>query len=253
MASSAAFTASHAFQRLRVQPKGTPRRYPRKRGGSPSGVRSPPALATTKMKNTTTWALRRRTELARRRGRIRTIEAPVVPMNDARIAPHASRATFTPGVPASVPRTTMPPAMTKREPSRTMKARYSLAVCSNAPVSSSAVQTATGAPSTTLRRALLRFLSQNPPATNGSTAMARSIRAKGATLQAGKRWPSSEVEVTATTSGPCIRRTLAGAWRLLHRDGAGGGNLGTCQTWRSHRCRTLASKPGFTACGPGSW
>ena len=35
--------------------KGTPRKNPRKRGGSPKGVSNPPQLATMKIANRTVW------------------------------------------------------------------------------------------------------------------------------------------------------------------------------------------------------
>ena len=57
------------------------------------------------MKNTTTWALKRRPSLARMSGRIRIIEAPVVPMTLAIAAPKARIALLTSGEPLSEPLT----------------------------------------------------------------------------------------------------------------------------------------------------
>ena len=80
-----------------VQKNDTPFRKPRNSGGSPSGVSEPPALATMKMKNTSTCTLCRRLSLARINGRTSTIAAPVVPIRLARTAPSASSATLVPG------------------------------------------------------------------------------------------------------------------------------------------------------------
>ena len=48
--------AGARLPRWKVQKNGTPRRKPRNRGGSPSGVSEPPMLATRKMKKTTVCA-----------------------------------------------------------------------------------------------------------------------------------------------------------------------------------------------------
>jgi hypothetical protein len=48
-----------------AQKKSIPRRKPRNRGGSPTGVNTPPMFATRKIKKTTTWALKARALLAR--------------------------------------------------------------------------------------------------------------------------------------------------------------------------------------------
>ena len=53
---SRAATVAVSAASERVQKKGTPARKPRKSGGSPSGVRAPPTLATSEMKKTTVWA-----------------------------------------------------------------------------------------------------------------------------------------------------------------------------------------------------
>ena len=52
---------------------------------------------TRKMKKTTTWALCRRSSLARSSGRISTIEAPVVPITLASTVPMARSAVLTAG------------------------------------------------------------------------------------------------------------------------------------------------------------
>jgi hypothetical protein len=99
------FAMSHSGQRRSVQVNGTPFRKPRKSGGSPSGVSRPPQLETMKMKRTTRWTRLRRDSLARRSGRIRSTDAPVVPITLARTAPIASSAVFMSGVPESEPST----------------------------------------------------------------------------------------------------------------------------------------------------
>ncbi len=86
-----------------VQKNGTPRRKPRKRGGSPSGVKRPPMLLTRKMKKTMTCALFFRQAFALSTVRMRIIDAPVVPMNDAITVPMARSATFERGRPAEPP------------------------------------------------------------------------------------------------------------------------------------------------------
>ncbi len=154
------------------------------------GVSSPPALATTKMKKTKTCPLPPRAALARKSGRTSSMEAPVVPITDARSAPMASTAVFRRGVPESVPRTTIPEAMTNSAPSRMTKARYSAPAWTRAGLSRKAVQAATGTPRTRLSAALLRLCSQNRPATSGSSAMQRSMAANGATLQSGNAPPA---------------------------------------------------------------
>ncbi len=61
-----------------------------------------------------------------------TMDAPVVPMSEASTAPSARSPVFSPGVPASVPRTTIPPEMMNSAPSRMMNAAYSCALWSTA-------------------------------------------------------------------------------------------------------------------------
>src|SRR6266567_1979215 len=86
-----------------------PCRYPTNSGGLPSGVSDPPILAARKIKNTTTWTLCSRAELARRSGRIRIMVAPVVPTRLAMRVPSARIAALTNGVPRRLPVTEMPP------------------------------------------------------------------------------------------------------------------------------------------------
>ncbi len=108
-----------------VQKNSTPFRKPRNSGGSPSGVSEPPALATRKMKKTTTCATWRRLSLARSSGRISSIAAPVVPITLARQVPSARIPVFSFGVPCRLPCTQMPPATIYSAPISTMNGMYS--------------------------------------------------------------------------------------------------------------------------------
>src|SRR6266478_3128485 len=76
---------------------GTPLRYPRKSGGSPTGVRLPPTFDTMKIKKTT-WCAVSRYLFILSHGRIKSIEAPVVPNRLAANAPTNRKITFTIGV-----------------------------------------------------------------------------------------------------------------------------------------------------------
>ncbi len=96
-----------------------------KSGGSPSGDSAPPTLPTSRMKNTTACTRWRRVSLAVRSGRISSMAAPVVPMMLARHAPRARSPVLTAGVPASVPRRQMPPAMVKSANSMARNGTYS--------------------------------------------------------------------------------------------------------------------------------
>ena len=80
-----------------------------KSGGSPSGDRAPPTLPTSRMKKITECARCRRPSLAAISGRIKSIEAPVVPMTLAIAVPSARIPTLSHGVPENAPRTRMPP------------------------------------------------------------------------------------------------------------------------------------------------
>ena len=70
-----------------VQKKLTPFRNPRKSGGSPKGVNDPPILATRKIKKTIVCTLYCRCALARMRGLINNMAAPVVPIQLAKNVP----------------------------------------------------------------------------------------------------------------------------------------------------------------------
>ena len=94
---------------------------PMKSGGSPSGVRQPPMLETRKMKKIGMCSVRRRSELVWRRGRMRSMLAPVVPMKLARTAPMNRNMVLTSGVALRSPLRTMPPEMMNRAVRRRRK------------------------------------------------------------------------------------------------------------------------------------
>src|SRR5262249_49561733 len=83
---------------------GTPLRKPRKRGGSPMGVKLPPTLETRKIKKTIWWAVRRYLFI-RSQGRMSSMEAPVVPRRFEASAPTKRKRTLALGV--ASPRTVM--------------------------------------------------------------------------------------------------------------------------------------------------
>jgi hypothetical protein len=56
------------------------------------------------------------------------IEAPVVPMKLAKVAPIPRKIVFTSGVPGKLPRITIPPEIVKSAPKSSMNERYSKAV-----------------------------------------------------------------------------------------------------------------------------
>ena len=71
-------------------------------------------VVSNKMKKTIVWRTRVRSRFVWRIGRIRSIEAPVVPMNEARIDPAARKAVLVRGVAIRSPRSRIPPEITKR-------------------------------------------------------------------------------------------------------------------------------------------
>jgi hypothetical protein len=81
----------------------------------------PPMFETTKMKKITVWVTRVRSRLVISSGRISSIEAPVVPTNEASRAPIARKVVFTTGVASRSPRSRIPPEITYRPASSTMK------------------------------------------------------------------------------------------------------------------------------------
>ena len=74
-----------------------------------------------KMGKTTEWTRYLRWALARSRGRISSMAAPVVPIQLARTVPTASRRVFTTGVPTREPLRRTPPATVNSANNRTMK------------------------------------------------------------------------------------------------------------------------------------
>ena len=75
---------------------------------------------TRKMKKTTVCATRLRSRFVCSSGRISSIEAPVVPTNDASSAPAPSSVAFVRVVASRSPSSRMPPEITNRPPSSTM-------------------------------------------------------------------------------------------------------------------------------------
>ena len=92
-----------------------------KSGGSPSGVRQPPIFATRKIRKTMTCAFSLRHSLTRINGRMKSIAAPVVPIQLAMTVPTKRISELMIGVPASLPWIMMPPAVAYRPYKRTMK------------------------------------------------------------------------------------------------------------------------------------
>ena len=70
-----------------VQKKLTPFKKPKNKGGSPSGVSAPPILETRKIKNTNIWTLLFLSLFDLINGLINNIDAPVVPIHEAKIVP----------------------------------------------------------------------------------------------------------------------------------------------------------------------
>ena len=121
--SSATFSSMGGSIWIIVHWKGTPRMKPINSGGSPMGVKLPPILDTRKMKNTTVCTHLLRHWFARRMGRIITMDAPVVPIQEASRVPISSRLTLVLGVPARSPSRQMLPATQNRPNSSTIKVR----------------------------------------------------------------------------------------------------------------------------------
>ena len=110
---------------IMVQVKSTPLKNPRNKGGSPIGGSEPPILETKNIKNTIKCILFFLDTLALIRGLINNIEAPVVPINDAKIVPVNIIMVFTKGVPAKKPCNLIPPEIVKSEKRRIIKGIYS--------------------------------------------------------------------------------------------------------------------------------
>ena len=94
---------------LVVQKKSMPCKKPKKRGGSPNGEREPPIFATKNMKNIIVWTLYLLHLFALKRGRINNIEAPVVPIHEARIVPIIIITQLNIGKPEKFPLILIPP------------------------------------------------------------------------------------------------------------------------------------------------
>lgn len=97
----------------------------------------------------TVCALRLRSALVLRIGRMSSIAAPVVPMNEAMTAPAARKVVLIRGVARRSPARKMPPETTKSASSRVMNCAYSTSACTTeAPSPPSTNHAATGSPST---------------------------------------------------------------------------------------------------------
>ena len=72
------------------------------------------------MKKTTVWATCFLSRFVCSRGRMSSIEAPVVPTNEARRAPRPRNAAFVRGLASRSPSRRIPPEITNSPPSRTM-------------------------------------------------------------------------------------------------------------------------------------
>jgi hypothetical protein len=80
------------------------------------------------MKKTTVCFTRVRSRLVWSRGRISSIDAPVVPISEARAAPTPRNVVLTRGVASTSPRSNTPPEITYRPARSRMKDTYSSAV-----------------------------------------------------------------------------------------------------------------------------
>jgi hypothetical protein len=109
------FVNSHSRNKLKNQANGAPRRYIINKGGSPSGVKSPPQFATIPIKNKIVWTLNSLSLFVWITGLIRSIAAPVVPINDASIAPIARKRVFMEGFASISPVRNIPPVMVKSD------------------------------------------------------------------------------------------------------------------------------------------
>ncbi len=185
---------------LSVQKKSTPFKKPRNSGGSPSGVSEPPALETMKMKNTTMCALCLRLSLARIKGRIISMEAPVVPMKLASTAPMSNKPALSAGLPWRLPRMKIPPATVNSAVSRMMKGMYSATnACTRLiPATEDPNITAKGIKNARVQAAdtLPKWWCQNDGSSKGISAMDSSKPAKG-TPHSGDNWLPSKFAARA--------------------------------------------------------
>ena len=111
---------------IKVQEKSTPFKKPKNNGGSPIGVNDPPILETKKIKNTTKCTLFFRHELALIRGRIKSIDAPVVPIMEASPVPIISNTLLSLGLPFKSPLIKIPPDTVNNANSSIINGRNSL-------------------------------------------------------------------------------------------------------------------------------
>ena len=90
------------------------------------GTVSTGGLLTRNIKNTMICVLERRQALALRTGLINSIEAPVVPIQEARTVPIRRNIRFSWGVPLRVPLTSKPPDTVYSAHSKIIKGKYSI-------------------------------------------------------------------------------------------------------------------------------
>src|SRR5262245_43527475 len=167
------------------------------------------------MKNTTVWARCRRSELARSRGRMSSIEAPVVPATLASSAPAPRKAVFAAGVERTSPSSATPPEITNSAPRYSMNEPYSAMECpSSAAPRLGTTHAAPAPPHSSATIALLRLLCHQCGTASGSTAMATSSRTKGTQATSGTLTRLGSGMRLAPALGPPAAGSVVGATGL---------------------------------------
>ena len=108
-----------------VQKKSTPFKNPRNSGGSPRGVNDPPIFATRKMKKTIICTLFFLCLFALIKGRIKSIAAPVVPIQLASDVPIKIIIVLRVGVPTKDPFNCTPPEIVYNDNNKIKNGTYS--------------------------------------------------------------------------------------------------------------------------------
>ena len=111
---------------LVVQKNLIPSKKPKNKGGSPKGVNAPPMFATRNIKKTIVCTLYLRHLFALIIGRIKRMEAPVVPIHDAKAVPNKIKQEFNFGVPTKFPFICIPPDIVNKENNKIIKGKYSV-------------------------------------------------------------------------------------------------------------------------------
>lgn len=145
-------------------------------------------LATIRIVKTTVCTRSLRSLLMLSSGRINSIAAPVVPMNEARPAPMANATVLLRGVARMSPDMKKPPATTNRANSSEMNWTYSTNVWNTVVgPSRNHIHTATGIPSTSARANWNRTFSHRWAVrwSSGSTAILASMMTKGISPRQG--------------------------------------------------------------------